>query len=63
MKSVAQVTWMVLATVGDSLTKELMLTGRGGRLGSGVGLLVGIGFCGEGIGLKFQWKVKSFSLV
>lgn len=47
MKSAAHVTWIVLATVGDSLTREEMFTGRGGRFGSGVGLFVGIGFCVE----------------
>lgn len=35
---------MWLATVGDSFTLVVMLTGRGGRFGSMPGLFVGIGF-------------------
>ena len=38
------VTLIWLATVGDNLQSEVMLTGLGGRLGSTPGLLVGIGF-------------------
>lgn len=44
LKSVHHDTFMLLATVGDSFTFVVMLTGRGGRFGSTPGLFVGMGF-------------------
>lgn len=44
VKSAAHVTVMALDTVGDNLQRLVMSTGRPGRLGSTLGLLVGITF-------------------
>lgn len=57
LKSADHVTFMLLATVGDNFTFEVMLTGRGGRFGSTPGLFVGIGFY---IWTDLQIKIISF---
>lgn len=44
LKSVHHDTFILFATVGDSLTLVVMFTGRGGRFGSTPGLFVGMGF-------------------
>lgn len=43
LKSVHQDTLILFITVGDNLTFDVTLTGRGGRFGSTPGLFVGIG--------------------
>ena len=52
--STAQDTLMVLAAVAVSLHRAVMLMGRGGRLGSAPGLLVGIGL-GRGQSFWLTW--------